>query len=136
MNLQFNPGEKKLPCFEIPYSLPSLNEYLSACNKHPQVGNSMKSKCTQDICWCIRKGIRGFHTDKKVIIHYHIYEKNIKRDKDNVFAMISKCTQDALQKMKVIDNDGWKNVENFTHDFFVDKNNPRVIVWLEVIEDE
>ena len=50
--------------------------------------------------------------------------------------MVSKCTQDALQKMKVIDNDGWKNVENFTHDFFVDKNNPRVIVWLEVIEDE
>ena len=45
-----------------------------------------------------------------------------------------KVFQDALQKCGVIKNDGWKEVENFTHDFYVDKKNPRIEIFLEEIE--
>ena len=71
---------------------------------------------------------------KKVILHYRFFEPDKRRDKDNVFAYASKIIQDALVTLKVIDNDGWKNVENFTHDFFVDAEKPRIEVYIENVD--
>ena len=48
-----------------------------------------------------------------------------------MFAFATKCIQDAMQEIGLIDNDGWKNIENFTHDFYVDKENPRIEVFIE-----
>lgn len=70
---------------------------------------------------------------EKVILHYRFFEANEKRDKDNVFAFATKVIQDAMQELGMIENDGWKNIENFTHDFFVDKKNPRVEVYIEEV---
>lgn len=117
--------------FTIPTTLPSLNEYLSACGRNPKMGGRMKAQSKFLVDGCIRRGLGRWHTDKKIIIHYQFYEPNMKRDKDNVFAYASKTVQDALQECHVIDNDGWKNVENFTHDFYVDRVNPRIEVFIE-----
>lgn len=136
MKMQFNADGKDMPHFVINYTMPSLNEYLSACNRNPHVGAKMKSDNTMLACNAIRKSLRRWKTDKKIIIHYYFYEPNMKRDHDNVFSMASKCIQDALIKTNTISNDGWKNIENFTHDFFVDKNKPRIEVWIEEVENE
>lgn len=133
--LQFNPTGKTMPHFMIPFAFPSLNEYLAACNKNPRAGAKMKSDYTMLAINSIRKNLKKYHTDKAIIIHYHFYEHDQKRDHDNVFSMASKCIQDALIKAKVIDNDGWKNIENFTHDFFVSKDRPRIEVWLEEVNE-
>lgn len=117
--------------FTIQGTLPSLNEYLAACGRNPQVGGKMKAKAKFAVNMCIRSDLKRWHTDRPIIIHYRIFEPNMKRDKDNVFAMLSKTVQDSLQECKVIDNDGWKNVVNFTHDFYVDKANPRIEVFIE-----
>lgn len=130
MQYEVNPFHQH---FTVVGTLPSLNEYLAACNKNPRVGNSLKAKSKFIVNNAIRRHLKRWHTDKPIIIHYHIYEQNMKRDHDNVFAMISKTVQDSLQECKVIDNDGWKNVENFTHDFFIDKLNPRIEVYIEEI---
>ena len=114
-------------------TLPSLNEYLAACGRNPRIGGKMKAQAKFVINCAVRKCIGKWHTDKKIIIHYHFYEPNMKRDKDNIFAFTSKTVQDSLQECNVIDNDGWKNVENFTHDFFVDKVNPRIEIYIEEI---
>ena len=135
--LQFEiPENCKMQHFVITGSFPTLNEYLAACGKNPKAGNRMKREYMDIAAWEIRSQLKGYHTDKKIILHYMIYEPNMKRDKDNVFCMISKCVSDALQVCKVIDNDGWKNVENFTHDFFVDKANPRIEVYIEELEED
>ena len=115
---------------------PSLNEYLAACNRNHMAGAKMKKDTTSDIGWCIRSDLKRWHTDNPLILHYVIYEPNTKRDHDNVFAMTSKCVQDALQECGVIPNDGWKNVLNFTHDFYLDRKNPRIEVYLEEIEEK
>ena len=52
----------------------------------------------------------------------------------NIFSFADKVFQDALQKCGVIKNDGWKEIDNFTHDFYVDKKNPRIEIFLEEIE--
>lgn len=132
--LQFDPVGKDMPHFVIPFTFPSLNEYLAACNKNPRAGAKMKSENTMLAINSIRRYLKRYHAEKPIIIHYHFYEHDMKRDHDNVFSMASKCIQDALIKAKVIDNDGWKNIYNFTHDWFVSKDRPRIEVWLEVIE--
>lgn len=128
MQYEINNDHKK---FIIPTTLPSLNEYLAACGRNPKMGGRMKSQAKFLVNGCIRRGIGRWHTDKKIILHYHFYEANMKRDKDNVFAFASKTVQDSLQECQVINNDGWKNIENFTHDFFVDKGKPRIEVYIE-----
>lgn len=134
MRLQFDPTGKDMPHFIIPFTMPSLNEYLSACNRNPHVGAKMKRENMMLASNSIRRYLRRWHTDKKVILHYHIYEPNKKRDKDNCFAMVSKCVQDALVSTKVLNNDGWSCIENFTHDFFISKQ-ARIEVWIEEIDD-
>lgn len=130
--MQFEPNNT-MPHFTIPGVMPSLNEYLAACNRNPHIGAKMKREHTNIACLCIRSGLKRWNTKDKIILHYHIYEPNMKRDHDNVLSTTCKYVQDALIKTGVIENDGWKNIENFTHDWFVDKINPRTEVWIEVL---
>ena len=72
----------------------------------------------------------------KVILHFRFFEPKKNRDKDNIFAYAAKIILDAMVELKIIDNDGWKNVENFTHDFFVDATTPRIEVYIEEVGKE
>ena len=133
--LQFEiPDNCTMPHFIIKGRFPTLNEYLAEEGRHPKAGGHIKRQYMEMAAWEIRSQLKRFHTDKKVILHYYFFEKDMRRDKDNVFAFASKSIQDALQACKVINNDGWQNVENFTHDFFVDALNPRIEVWIEEVE--
>ena len=131
---QFDPAEHgDMPHFTYFGVTPSLNEYLSATGRNPRAGNSMKQKFVQDLSWYIRADLKHWKATHPVIIHYIIYEPNMKRDHDNTVSVICKYVQDTLQKCGVIENDGWKHVLNFTHDFYVDRENPRIEVYLEEI---
>jgi Holliday junction resolvase RusA-like endonuclease len=130
---EVNPEHKH---FTIPKEMPSMNEYLAAQAKNPRAGHSIKRKWKETAAWFARSGLRGWETKNLVIIHYVFYEKNKKRDKDNVFSFASKCIQDALRDLKKINNDGWSGVFNFTHDFYIDKENPRIEVYIEEVENE
>lgn len=123
-----------MPHFTYHGRLPSLNEYLAATGRNPKAGGRVKRECMNDVSWVVRSDLRGFKTDRLLILHYIIYEPNKKRDKDNIFTVVSKVTQDALQACGVIENDGWAQIENFTHDFYVDADNPRFSCYLEVLD--
>lgn len=126
-----------LPHFTIPGTMPSLNEYLSACNRAPKIGNSMKHKYRKLALDCIRfSNCKNYKAKKPLIIHFVYYEPNKRRDKDNLDSMCRKCVFDGLQDSGVINNDGWAQIENYTHDFYVDSKNPRIEIYLEEIEDE
>lgn len=84
----------------------------------------------------IRRDLKCWKAEKPIILHYVFFEANMKRDHDNVFSFASKSIQDALQECKVIENDGWKQIVNFTHDFYLDRTNPRIEVYIEEIEDD
>lgn len=61
------------------------------------------------------------------------YCKDRRKDKDNVIAG-QKFVFDGLQKAGIIEDDGWKQVGNISHEFKIDKKNPRVII--EIIEGD
>jgi len=137
MDSQFDSiGGQLLPHFTIPGTMPSLNEYLAETGRKPQIGGKLKREYKMLASSYIRRDLKRWKATKPVVLHYVFYEPNMKRDHDNVFSFASKSIQDALQECGVIENDGWKHILNFTHDFYVDRINPRIEVYIEEIDDE
>lgn len=128
--------------FTILGQLANLNDYLKAervtfrtrNGKFSTKGNELKRKTQEYIISQIRRDLRGVHIDKMVDIHYDFYEPNKKRDKDNVWAFASKCTQDSLVLAKVLENDGWSCINSISADFYVDSDKPRIEVTLTEVD--
>ena len=84
----------------------------------------------------IRKSeIRKVKIKKPIVIHYHIYWKDKRSDRMNIASAFDKSFQDALQKCGVLSNDGWKDVINATFDFNVDRDNPRIEIVIEELDE-
>lgn len=128
--------------FTIKGRLPDLNDYLQAervsrrtpNGKFFTRGAEMKKKWQQYIITFIRKDLKRLKITKPVIIHYHYYEPNARRDLGNIHAVAQKFIEDALQITKVLVNDNQKCVRGFTADFDIDKDNPRIVVEIEEVE--
>ena len=65
----------------------------------------------------------------KSVFKFTWYRKNRRTDPGNI-AYAEKFIMDAMQRVGIIENDGWKNVAGFIHNFEVDKDNPRVEIEL------
>ena len=80
------------------------------------------------------KSLRHVRIKKPIIIDYRIYAKDRKHDRMNLLAAIDKSFEDALQKTGILKNDGWEDVLNTTHEFYVDRKNPRIEITIREIE--
>lgn len=107
--------------------LDGLNEYTRACRKNKFAGAKMKKENEVIISACILEQLQGVYFDGVVELSFRWYEKDRKRDLDNI-AMAKKFILDALVSNGIIVADGWKGVIGFTDNFFVDKENPRIEV--------
>ena len=67
-----------------------------------------------------------------VELTFHFFEKDRRRDKDNISGYAHKVIQDSLVKAKVLKNDGWNEIESYKDYFSVDSKRPRVEVMLIV----
>ena len=66
-------------------------------------------------------------------MRYRWYEKDRRRDLDNVSSFGRKVIQDALVQTHILKNDGWKEIIGFSDEFFVDARNPRIEVEIEEV---
>lgn len=115
---------------EIPFRLPSLNEYIRVCRTNPYKASKYKKDLENDI------GIFINHIpvfDKPIKIHFHWVEENKKRDLDNICAS-KKFILDAMVKFGKLANDNRKCVTAFTDTFSYDKES-KVIIEIEEIEE-
>lgn len=114
-----------------------LNELLNAQTKKydprmkkMRVYNSEKAKndrlCEKAIRNC--QNLKNVHIHEPVLIKYHFYLKDKKRDRSNSLSAFTKSFEDALQHCKVIDNDTYDLVLTPEYFFDIDKSNPRVEV--------
>lgn len=118
----------------IPKRLDNLNDYIDECRGNKFGGGKCKKK-NEDICRiAIYEQFGRLRITKKVWMDYHWYEKDRRRDKDNISSFGRKVIQDALVGTKVLKNDGWKEIEGFSDRFGVDAGNPRVEVIIKEIE--
>ncbi len=111
---------------EIPFKLPSLNQYINECRKNRFAGANMKKSIEKDICWYINQLPKY---DKPIRIHFHWVEENKKRDLDNI-CFAKKFILDSMVKVGVLKNDNRNYIKGFT-DTFEYSNKSKVILEIE-----
>ena len=116
----------------IKEKLPNLNDYTKACRTNKYVGSSMKKKYERIISSYIQQQLKGVNFKNKVKLSFRWYEKDKRRDLDNV-AMAKKFILDALVSNNIIVSDGWRGVAGFTDEFFIDKAGYRIEVDIEEV---
>lgn len=114
----------------IPGRLDGLNEFIEAQRTNKYKGAELKKTNQRIVELAIRRQLR-VAIDKPVRLHYTWYERNAKRDLDNVSGFGHKVIQDALVACGVITDDSPKYVKGYTDEFKVDRNNPRIVVEIE-----
>jgi Holliday junction resolvase RusA-like endonuclease len=114
---------------EIPFRLPSLNEYTNKCRNNRYAGAEMKKQIECNIAYYINK-LPEYK--KPVKIHFTWVEENKRRDLDNI-SFAKKFILDSLVKAGKLKNDNRKYVIGFTDGFEYAKESK---VILEIEEEE
>lgn len=102
-------------------------------NWHYQIECKMKHTYTdlvktrlKRVKQCLKENVR---------VSYNLYYKNSRMDLMNVISIIDKYLMDALQEMKIIENDNVKNyVECVSRVAGEDRANPRVEIIVEELQ--
>lgn len=115
-------------------SLNNLNDYISAERASRYKGADMKARNETLVKIAIKQQLRGLRIETPVYMEYRWYEKNRRRDLDNISSFGRKVIQDSLVQTHVLQNDGWKEIIGFSDDFFVDADNPRIEVLIREVE--
>ena len=126
----------------IPSWTSGLNELLNHQEKKydyrtkkMRVYNTEKVKNEKIIRNCLTKqGMAKIRIEKPIAIHYMIYAKDRKHDRQNMGSCLDKCFCDALQTMKIIKNDGWNDIVDLKFDYGVDAKNPRAEITITEVE--
>ena len=109
--------------------LDGLNEYTSANRSNRYKGSQMKLKNESIVI----EAIKIYHLKKikkyNIKINIKCYEKNKRRDVDNI-TFATTFIQDALVKQGIIIDDSQKYINQLRHDVKVDKEYPRIEVQL------
>ena len=82
----------------------------------------------------MNQGLEIKEDEMPIDLHFKWYVPNRKKDKDNI-AFGKKFILDGMLQAGLIENDGWKQIGNFKDSFVVDKENPRVVVEIEVVSE-
>lgn len=114
--------------------LNNLNDYIAACRTNAYAGAKMKSYNENLVKYSIYEQLRGVRIESPVLMEYHWYEPNKRRDLDNISSFGRKVIQDALVDTGVLANDSWNEIKGFSDQFDVDKANPRIEVEIKEIE--
>jgi Holliday junction resolvase RusA-like endonuclease len=115
----------------IPGELKSMNEFINALKHNKHVGNAMKQTETDTCAWYAKQQLQP--VTKPVIVSFHWYSKNKRKDLDNVDSA-RKFILDGLQVAGILENDSRRFVADLgKSEFRIDKKNPRVEVLIEEI---
>ena len=85
---------------------------------------------------CMKNQLKGVRITTPVRCTYFIFVPDREHDRSNTSAGVEKIFLDALQKEKIIRNDGFNFVYDSIFHTMVDAKNPRVEVIIEEIERE
>lgn len=115
--------------FTIHGELPTMNEIIKVSKSHHMAYANMKKDYTALVMMFATQLPKISKADYEM----HWYCKNRRKDKDNIMAG-QKFIFDGLVKAEKIKNDGWNDIGNISHKFFVDKDEPRVEVFIKELK--
>lgn len=102
-----NPTFEIKGAYHLDNCLPSLNDLLSAAERHPQAYNRMKRDMEWAIIVAIRRDLKGWKPTGRVTLNITWGEKKKgrKRDYDNIVSAGRKLINDALVKNGTLKDD-------------------------------
>jgi len=107
-----------------------INEIIKLSKSHYAAYSTSKKEYTQLIAYlCMAQKIKPM---KRIDFIFKHYRKNKQMNKDNIAGGAQKLVFDGLQLGGIIKNDGWSEIGNFTHKFYIDKNE-RIEVEMEEV---
>ena len=115
----------------IDRELTDLNTYINAERSNRFKASKIK-KTETDYVSKLAKEAKLQPTDRPVYMLYKWYCKNKRKDKSNV-AFARKFIEDGLIEAGIIKNDGWNDIEGFQDKFLIDKDRPRVEVFIVLL---
>lgn len=126
----------------IPNWNSGLNELLNHQEKRydprtrrMRVFNTEKTKNEKMIRKClVEQGFANVVFKTPIAIKYTIYAKDMKHDRMNLGSCLDKCFCDALQTLKILKNDGWKDIVDVQFECYVDSKNPRAEIEITELE--
>lgn len=119
----------------IPHVFHSLNEYIDA-NRGAKSGRYSGNNMKQEDQAIIRAYLPRIRIKRPVYIQYTYYERNKRRDMDNISGYFHKVFQDALVAAGIIPDDGWQWIRGFSDDFKVDAKWARVEVIIAEVKQK
>ena len=120
----------------IPTRLNNLNDYITADRTNRYKGAAMKARNEALVKVAIKQQMRSIRIERPVYMEYTWYERNKRRDLDNISSFGRKVIQDALVQTRVLVNDGWNEVVGFSDQFYVDAANPRIEGLIREVGDD
>lgn len=106
--------------------LPGLNEYIDATRQNRAKSARIKDETQQQVMWYIRTQLRGVKIEHPVHLAFSWFERDRRRDRDNISSFGRKVIQDALVAGGVLYDDGWDYVASYSDSFAVDAKKPRI----------
>lgn len=110
---------------------PTLNEIIKASKSHYMAYANQKKDFTALTMIYTKKAPKIKGLNDYTFVWYRREKRN---DPDNITAG-QKYIFDGLVKGGLIENDGWKQVHDITHKFRVDKDNPRVEIYISEVAE-
>lgn len=109
--------------------MPGFNKITNSNRTNMYAGAKLKKQWTERVAWACKEQNLG-KAEEPVKLKFIWYEPNRRRDPDNFTSAGRKLILDGLQQTGVLENDGWKNIKSFSDEWHLDKNNPRVEVFI------
>lgn len=113
--------------------LDGLNDYIKAERTSKYKAAQMKYENETVVLYAAQNCLKDIHIRRPVYMEYIWYEKDRRRDMDNISSFGRKVIQDALVRGGFIKNDGWKEILGFSDTFQIDRKNPRIEVFIREI---
>jgi hypothetical protein len=117
---------------DIQGTMPGLNDFLAAVNRHRLMGNKMKQEQTERVAWAAKTQLPVF--TRKINLTFVYREANRKRDKDNI-AFAKKFILDGLVTSGRVPNDTWAWIGDWSEAFVVEPNNPGITVIINEVKE-
>lgn len=112
-----------------------MNDFIFANRKNPHAGNGMKRQEQTKVKTALLNQQKDVPLKIPIKIIYRFYEKDRRRDRDNIASFAHKVIQDAMVEVGMIPNDGWSEIRGFEDHFEVDKEHPRIEVTILEADD-